>query len=116
MSENIVNGEDRALNILVENFQKTFNLGVGNDYDELILKQRMAELSGKVKDAYPEYYEAFLAVSQRYMDLLKQRYSSSRKQSQSEGSGKESVQPVEEKKTDLKATTATTATQSWANV
>lgn len=116
MSENIVNGEDRALNILADYFQKTFNLGVGNDYDERILKQRMEELSGQVKDAYPEYFEAFESARQKFMGLLKQRYSSSRNQQQPDGSGKESVSQVEEKKTELKATTATTATQSWANV
>lgn len=106
MSENELNGNEGALNIILDAFQKKFNLGLGNNYEDTILNDTMAKLSEEVKNAYPEYFNKFEAVKQEFMDIFKKRYSSTRiQQSQNNGEQTKTEQPVEEKKTDLKTTT-----------
>lgn len=104
--------KEGALETILNSFQKRFNLGLGNPYGDEILNDKMLKLSEAAKNAYPgDAYKSFSAVKEEYMEMFRQKYSSSKGQQKPENPPV-SEQP-EEKKTELK-TTATT-TQSWAN-
>lgn len=52
-----------------------YNLGLGNGYEQTILRPRLDELEEKVKDTYPEYYSAFANVKNAYLENFKGMYS-----------------------------------------
>lgn len=76
--------------ILVDRFYRTAGsrLGKGNGYEPTILLPRLEELEEKVKDIYPEYYQAFLNAKEAYTQKFKNYYSENKTAS----SGDKSVQ------------------------
>ena len=67
--------------ILAQNFYKNagFGLGKGNGYEQTILIPRLDELADKVKDTYPEHYQAFLNAREAYIQQFKALYSEEKK-------------------------------------
>lgn len=63
--------------ILVDRFYRTAGsgLGKGNGYEQTILVPRLEELESRVKDSYPEYYQAFLNVKESFLQGFKSFYS-----------------------------------------
>ena len=109
--------KEGSINTLLEAFQKRFNLGIGNNYENEILDDKMAKLTEVAKEYFDQKdYLSFLAVKDLYFKTFEQRYSSTRKQ-QNEDNGEQPKreEPVEEKKTNL-STTTTTQSLARANV
>lgn len=78
----MVNAVDReCCEILAEKFYRNagFGLGKGNGYEQTILEPRLDELAEKVKDTYPEYYQAFANAREAFSQKFRNLYNEEKK-------------------------------------
>lgn len=79
MTTNLIDKECNK--ILAQTFYKNagYSLKKGNGYSQTILEPKFAELDEKVKDIYPEYYQAYKAAKESYLEEFKMMYSEEKK-------------------------------------
>ena len=113
--ENSPMNDKEAVNLLVDTFQKVFNLGIGNNYTEEILMKRLEEFENHVRDSFPECFDAYSQTKNILIDTFKEKYSG-KKRDESHNEANSDINKSSDnssaKESEEKKTTIGTATQS----
>lgn len=85
MTTNLIDKE--CTKILADTFYKNAGYGLrkGNGYAQTILQPKFDELDEKVKDIYPEYYQAYKSAKESFMEDLKLIYSEEKRANRESG-------------------------------
>ena len=77
-----ISSSDRECNkIILDTYYKNVGhkLKQGNGYQQAILEPKFIELDKKVKDNFPQYYSAYKAARDNYLEGFKKMFSDEKK-------------------------------------